>query len=186
MKCGRHDWNIATPFGAVVGDAHLEARPLQQAPEQQRVHRLVFDDQNAALGLALGEPPHARRRDPAGTTEDTSAASHRQLDAECRTLARRAPDTDDAAHQLHELAHDAQAEPGPSLFGLVAHLDERLEDPLLVPRGDAAAGVLDFDDQRDAMVVPTSRLDRRRVTPPCAVNLTALPTRLSTICRSLD
>ena len=100
-----------------------------------------------------------------------------------------------AAEQAGDLAADRQAEAGAAIFaaGGAVGLLERLEDQLLLVLGDADAGVGDRD--RDRLVgiaaAPDGWCSSRRstqrtdsVTLPCAVNLKALDSRLSTICCS--
>src|SRR5262245_59996011 len=67
---------------------------------------------------------------------------HRQRERERGAHAHRALDPDAPAVQLHELARESQAEPGPlALPGVIAaDLAKLLEDGLVVFRRDAYAG----------------------------------------------
>ncbi len=66
---------------------------------------------------------------------------------EQRALARRALDTDAAAHQFDVLPRDGQPQARALLLAGIAHLHERLEDAALVFLLDADAGILHFQHQ---------------------------------------
>jgi hypothetical protein len=98
----------------------------------------------------------------------------RQAHREHRTLAGLARHRNVATHHARELARDGKPEPGAAeaLRGRGIGLAELLEQLCLLLRGLADAGVGD------------GKLDEAALTSPALVNLQALLTRLSSICRS--
>ena len=91
-----------------------------------------------------------------------------------------------AAHQLDQLRADRQAQPGAAVGarGRAVGLGEGLEDDALLFRRDADAGVADGEMQQDVVVAVWLPRVTRSSTSPRSVNLMALPTRLTSTCRS--
>ncbi len=79
------------------------------------------------------------------------AAGERQGEGEGGADARLALHEQLAPHQVHQLAGDGEAETGPLLADLRAHLHQRLEDVLQVIRGYADTGVGHLDTQEVAL-----------------------------------
>ncbi len=119
--------------GRILGRwGEVIALPVGQG-ERLLAHQLMLDlaaVEGQAAGLAAGE-----RQGEGEGGADARLALHEQL----------------APHQVHQLAGDGEAEAGPLLAHLRAHLHQRLEDVLQVIPGDADAGVGHPDVQEVAL-----------------------------------
>ena len=153
-----------------------------------------------ALGRAAA-PPASRRLEIGGMD--------RQPQRERRAFAELTVDADVAAEQLREPARDREAESRAALHRVAAragvHLLELVEDARLIVGRDADAGVDDLQRDpratrvgratRERRILGRVRVARRRVAdaaptsrartamPPAGVYFTALPIRLTRICR---
>ena len=104
------------------------------------------------------------------------------------SLAHFAVDPDPSLHQFDQLRGDGKSQAGAAETprGRGIGLAERFEDPLSrLSRGDADARIA---HRRSACVhllsEQSARASTSTKTSPCSVNLRALPTRLTMICRS--
>ena len=172
-------------LGAVLRDDHAMPVALQHGDRDRGVDRVVLGQQDvqAAPGRATA----------GGVAGPAAAASgwpvdqrQRQVEPERAAVAGLARHADLPPISSTSCARDGQAEAGAAeaarhrAVGLV----ERLEQAVQRVRRDADAGVGDLDAHRRRRRPPLPRVDSRSVTPPRSVNLTALPSRLISTCRS--
>ena len=131
------------PLGAGLGLQRRASQSFEVAPRDHAVHRLVFHHQN---------PPSEPGRDhglarPHHLSRVAFGQGHGQR--EPRPGARRAFQRQCAAHRLGQPPADREPEPQPldRVAGMAraAHVD--VEDPRLILRGDADAGIGDREAQ---------------------------------------
>src|SRR5205809_245535 len=123
--------------------------------------------------------------EPSGRHGVGAPRRHRELEPEGAASARLTLQAHVSAHQRHELAADRQAEPGASVDagGAVVPLREALEEPCLAFRRDPDTRV--DDAHADHHVRGRSpQYPASTVIAPLSVNLTALPTRLTSVWRT--
>ena len=150
--------------------------------------------QDVAVGGVVVHDEHPQvveqdRRPGGGLLRRVRLAPEPRREGEGAAPARLALHGDRPAHQGHQPGGDRQAQAGAAVLprGRGVLLLEGPEDPLLLVGRDADAGVAHREAQRST--APPSAafagdLRPRTTTSPSSVNLMALPTRLSSTCRS--
>ncbi len=129
--------------------AELHAFAEQHVRQRAADHRVVIAQQHAHRAR--------ERQGRAYLHRILAGADERQLEMEAAARARRALDTDLAAHQPHQFAADREAEPGATVAtgGGAVGLREGIEDLLLGGGIDTDPGVRDLEGQvqMDAIVL---------------------------------
>ena len=157
---------LAAVFGAFAGVAGQG----QLAGHDQAVGGVVVDDQHqAALGPGLfdagqgpGQETLGRVGRGLGFELSLHAPRQHQVQADGGAGPRRAVHADLAAHQFRQAPGDDQAQAGAAVAtgGAALGLGEGLEQPGLLFRGDADAGIGDPEAQAVAVAVPAFPLQR--------------------------
>ena len=167
------------------GDSVSRAAPSPTCRLQRQhapVGGVVVDDQHAPALRAAA----ACRRTRAGPAPAASPTGASMVKRERRAVARPvALGPHRAAHQLGEALADREAQPGAAVLarGRRIGLAERLEQPADGLGGQADAGVAHRERELRRRCLPAPRVTVS-TTSPRSVNLTALTSRLSRICRS--
>ena len=172
-------------LGAVLGDDDAMAVALQHRDRDRGVDGVVLGQQDVQARArrrvgrraSSNRPPHPRWP----VTSASVRSNQNVLPTPGSLVTPTLP-----AHQLDQLARDGEPEAGAAeaprhrSVGLLEGAEQAVQRGLL----DADPGVDHLDPHRRRSRRATSRVERRSVTPPALVNLTALPSRLISTCRS--